>query len=155
MTQSSGKNNNIIFAIVCILLGFFIICIVYRQIFANKNKKMPMVKNGISRPNERFTKSAPDSSHAGEYTLYNFGSNRCPHSVQFKKTWDLLEEHLDDQDIQLSYIDTLDPSNENLSFYYNINVTPTIILAGPTKTTEYSGNRNLEDIVKFVDDNTK
>ena len=85
------------------------------------------------------------------YTLYNFYSPNCGHSVAFMPAWNALEERLRGvKSINTRAVDATKPENSDLAFYYNISGYPTVILATPTKPIEYTGDRTVEDLHKFV-----
>lgn len=85
------------------------------------------------------------------YILYYFYSPHCPHCQSFnpiwKKTVDVIKQI---KGLTVREIDGTKRENEDLSFYYNVERYPTLILVTPDKNIEYNGNRTVEDIYNFV-----
>lgn len=85
------------------------------------------------------------------FVLYYFYSPTCGYCKQFWPAWHTVVNKLKDvKGISVKAIDATHPENENLAFYYNISGYPTVILTTPDRDIEYTGNRNSEDLYKFV-----
>ena len=52
--------------------------------------------------------------------------------------------------ISAQVIDITKPENDNLSFYYNVTLTPTVILKTPDKSIEYAGSGTSDDLHNFI-----
>jgi len=106
-------------------------------------------------PNQQFGYGIPsDQSQNEKSIIYYFNRPGCGHCTNFTSVWKDIARKMEESNLAIpKSIDTTNPENENLVFYYNINQVPTIILATPDKNIEYTGNRNLEDIYQFVASN--
>lgn len=101
----------------------------------------------LSKPQIR----RPTQTSSPQFVLYNFYSPMCGYCKQFMPTWDQLRAELrDNLDLELRTINATDPQNERITFYYNVNKYPTIILVTPGKNIEYVGNRTVDDIKDFL-----
>ncbi len=91
------------------------------------------------------------SSASACHTLYYFYNPRCPHCVKFTPKWnELVQRQRSTSDYNLTPIDTSNPENENLRFYFGVNSVPRIIIVSPDKKFyEYNGPMNIEDIANF------
>jgi thiol-disulfide isomerase/thioredoxin len=86
-----------------------------------------------------------------KYTMYNFYSPGCMYCQKFAPVWNQLQQELSgNQNIQFKKVDATDPSNERITFYYNINKYPTIIFTSSAKNIEYVGDRTIEDMKNFI-----
>ena len=90
------------------------------------------------------------------FILYYFYNPNCPHCKRFTPAWNELSDGLQGNDkVAPRAVDSTNPENENLVFYYNITRFPTIILITPNKNIEYVGNRSVDDLQKFLSENTQ
>jgi len=102
-----------------------------------------------------YSKPSKCVSHLEKYEtisqknkVYYFYSPFCIHCKKFTATWNELVKNI--KDFEFNAIDATLKENQNLAFYYNVNKFPTIILALPNKTIEYSGDRSYNDILNFI-----
>ena len=94
---------------------------------------------------------APQSPSNPPVVLYNFYSPMCGYCRQFMPAWEQLKAELrGNLNLELRSINATDPQNERLTFYYNVDKYPTIILVTPGKNIEYVGNRTVDDIKDFL-----
>lgn len=101
-----------------------------------------------------------NASGQSPYTLYYFYSPQCGHCNNFKPNWDKVTEAVkslkvttkteEEYGVNTKAVDASDNKNGNIIFYYNISALPTVILVTPSKTIEYTGDRDPEDLYKFV-----
>jgi len=146
-----------------LLIIVAVIVVLYALAWFMDDKRSPQkkVKNSQNmRPTQNKQMSAlsqpadPTNGSPSEntpYTLYNFYSPNCGHSVAFMPAWQQLEKRIANNDtISIKAIDATQPENSDLLFYYNIKGYPTIILKTPQKYLEYSGDRTVEDLHKFI-----
>ncbi|HLX54551.1 MAG TPA: protein disulfide isomerase family protein [Aquella sp.] len=144
------------FKIICGIIAVIIICYILCCIFQTK----PNPNNPInSKPSEPMTPQLPPPTTTfkpknkanAEFVLYNFSDPRCQFAQQFKPVWDKIANYFEStNNLNVRYIDTSLPENENLAFYYNISSSPTVILATPTKHDEFEGSRNFDRLKEFV-----
>lgn len=92
--------------------------------------------------------STTESFHQNA-SLYYFYSPRCGHCQNFMSEWQRTEQKLSPR-LNLKKIDATQKENEDLTFYYNVDAFPTIILITPNKNIEYQGERNADAIEAFV-----
>lgn len=157
------QTSHIIICIIVILIIFYIIYL----IFKSKSDPIPIqistpVNTPISitptTPTTQTTPTTPTpqpkptiSKSKPDFIFYNFSDPNCPYSKQFKPVWDQLSAYFASvPNIDLKYIDTTLPENENITFYYNISQSPTIILVSPSRHEEYEGHRQFELLKNFV-----
>lgn len=132
--------------IICIILASIVILYLIYY-FTNK----PMSQIQIQHQPQSHPQPQLQSQSQPEFTLFNFYSPTCPHSKQFNTTWAQLVNKLGSMpNLNLKAVDSSDPQNQNLAFYYNVTEVPTIILVGPTKNELYTGSRDLESIKGFL-----
>jgi thiol-disulfide isomerase/thioredoxin len=76
-----------------------------------------------------------------------FKSEQCGHCKNFKPNWnDLQTKHPD-----VATYQTFDSQNNNLKFAANnINGVPTILKTYNNETTEYQGDRSVDDLVNWI-----
>jgi len=87
-----------------------------------------------------------------KYDLYLFKADWCGHCQQFKNNWEILKS---DQELskKINFI-TLD-SEKNASSIkeWNVSGYPTIIFKKDNNAVEYNGERNVNSIKKFINEN--
>lgn len=93
-----------------------------------------------------------DPINRQRFMLYYFYHPSCGYCQQFNPVWDELSKKYHSSNLRK--IDATDSANENLTFYYNVTAYPTIILVSGNKNKRYSGNRSIDDIQKFISDNS-
>ncbi|AQN68268.1 thioredoxin [Saudi moumouvirus] len=120
----------------------------------NNNNIPPQYAFGVvSNDNNAQNANTADVQNAANdpFVLYYFHSPTCGHCKNFNPAWELLRQKLSgSRGVSTRAIDTTNPENENLAFYYNVSAVPTIILITPDRNVEYSGNRNPDDLHNFV-----
>lgn len=95
----------------------------------------------------------PSPAGHNTFTLYYFYQHGCPACDMFDPVWtDLTSTLQNNIGLELRPVDVKDPANHDLSFYFNIKRTPTLIMATPDKYVEYHGRRTRDRIAKFVND---
>ncbi|BCS83098.1 thioredoxin [Cotonvirus japonicus] len=87
--------------------------------------------------------------------LYYFYSPDCGHCTNFSPIWNEFSNGLKhDSNVVPKAVKVTDPENETLVFYYNIKQVPTIILATPNKTIEYSSeDKSTQNLHNFITSN--
>lgn len=116
---------------------------------ANKNNSEN--KNTTSSIEQLQQLSLSNSNMDKPYRLYYFYRDNCGPCIAFENEWKKIESILNNRDdIKIYKINTLDPNNELLIFYYRVSGTPTIILESLYSKSEYSGNRTSDDVIKFI-----
>lgn len=121
--------------IILISIIFVIIIFIYKYNMDSNDK-----------PNNKVVKAKE-----GNYTLYYFYSPYCQWCKMFMNEWDKLEKiSYNKYNIEPKKIDTTLSENDNLSFYFNIEEIPTIILVSPKGNFKYVGKRTNYDIEMFI-----
>ena len=97
---------------------------------------------------ERFT-NPPDA------TLEYYFMKKCPHCVEFNSVWNELSAKIKEENmnIALKKYDLQEKSNKEKIIKNNVTGAPTIIIDVKGKTTEFTGPRNVDDIVDFIKQN--
>jgi thiol-disulfide isomerase/thioredoxin len=87
--------------------------------------------------------------------VYNFNTEWCGYSVRFQPIWKQLEDHyLVNKSVEILDIKCDDPVNEEKCINYKVEGFPTVILEKSNgNLVEYTGNRSVEDIIKFIESN--
>ena len=86
-----------------------------------------------------------------DFILYYFYNDKCGFCTKFQPAWEEVTRRLYlHSNISLRKIDINDPANENLTFYYNVTGSPTIIMVSPTQNIQYVGDRSPNDLTDFV-----
>jgi thiol-disulfide isomerase/thioredoxin len=80
-------------------------------------------------------------------TIYLFKAEWCPHCVNFKPTWNKLQEELGDK---LNFVTYDSKENAKEISEYKINGFPTIILKVDNKAIEYLGPRDESSLRNFI-----
>lgn len=117
------------------------------------NPSMAPLQPGLSNLQPGVPNLNPSTGHIKirPYKLYYFYSPHCMHCRNFDPVWDSLQNELRKfNNLSVYKIDGTNPNNTNLVFYYGISGFPTIILEGPNKNIEYTGDRSLDDLYNFV-----
>lgn len=125
----------IVLIIVIIILIWFIVNSVSKNTLYNTGQSIELM-------------TSQKSNNNSDFKLYYFYHPSCGYCIQFMPIWEKVKQNYLDNNI--STVDTSKPENENLSFYYNVNKYPTIILSTKNKNIEYTGDRSLEDINRFI-----
>ena len=95
-------------------------------------------------------------SHDNMYTFYNFYNPGCGWCKKLAPTWEkLTQAYASDPRIKIVGVDSSKPENDQILFYYNITAFPTLILVTPDRNLEYSGDRSIEDLDRFIRSNMK
>lgn len=90
------------------------------------------------------------------YTLYNFYDPKCGFAQKFLPVWHQIVRKLNGvRNLSVHTVDLSNPQNEKLAFYYGVTASPTVILVTPKKNIQYTGDRNLQDVLNFVMSNLK
>lgn len=90
--------------------------------------------------------------------FYNFGSNRCPHSIQFtqKVLPELQKRYQKRSDVIFKTIDvdTQDQQEQNLIFYFQVDSTPTLVLAGSGFKKQFDDHipRTPDNLTRFIEE---
>lgn len=143
-----------------IVIGVLILAFAYygykKYQESNSHIKTPYIEPYQDRHEIHNSDSAADSPHGkAKYKLYYFRNKKCPACTAFEPTWKELKYRITHPEIKLITIDSSDPRNESLLFYYNISATPTIILSTPKGSVEFEQARTLENLEQFVRANTE
>ena len=123
--------------------------------FSNFHPGIPNLQPGVPNLQPGVPNLNPSAGHIPiqirPYKLYYFYSPQCIHCNNFNPVWDSLKNELRKfNNLSIHKIDGTNPNNANLVFYYGISDFPTIILEGPDSKIEYTGDRSLNDLYKFV-----
>jgi len=107
-----------------------------------------IIQNQPNQPNQPIQS---ESKFNTPFTLYYFYNPGCGYCIQFESTWTALKQKLSGiHELSMIAVNASISQNDNLVFYYNIRGYPTIILSTPSKNVEYTGSRELNDLVEFV-----
>lgn len=76
----------------------------------------------------------------------------CGHCDKFNSTWDeLVSFYKDNNKVKLFKYDINEGKGKELATTYKINSAPTIKIINNDTSYEYNGNRQADDIKKFVE----
>jgi len=81
-------------------------------------------------------------------TLYFFSSPKCGYCRSFQTTWEQLISRW--PSVRAVKVDTSDPTNKDITLYYNVTLVPTIILVVDNRIQEYAGNRSMDHLNEFL-----
>jgi thiol-disulfide isomerase/thioredoxin len=80
-------------------------------------------------------------------TLYLFKADWCPHCINFKETWDVLQK---DMKGKVNFIAYDADKDKSIMKKYNVEGFPTLMLKTKERVIEYVGERNIDGIKQFV-----
>ena len=84
-------------------------------------------------------------------TLYYFYMNGCGWCKKFNPVWDELTNCNHEINIKQGNMEKINgPENNNLTTEYKVNGYPTIILVKNNKRNTYEGNRELEELKRWI-----
>lgn len=112
----------------------------------------PGYRPGVRPPSPSVSAPYPGTpDRETVFVLYYFYHPQCLHCQQFHPIWNSIVERLKvNEDISLRAIDASNPQNEDLTFHYNVDKYPTLILVTPSGKMEYAGSRTEHDVSNFV-----
>lgn len=90
--------------------------------------------------------------------FYNFGSTMCPHAIHFTNNVlpQLQQVYRNRPDITFKTIDvnTTDPTDQRLVFYFQVETTPTLILAGKGFAQRFDdgADRTVGNLTQFIEE---
>ena len=130
------NKKNVIIILLLVLLGFMI----YIKFFYNKKF---LIKHDLTS----------DKNKTDRPTIINFNTSWCGYSLEFQPIWNSFTETMKSKDIDV--IDMKCDKNENKQSCknYNIRGYPTISLFSDGRRIDYEGERTVQDLSKFVEDN--
>ena len=80
-------------------------------------------------------------------TLYLFKASWCGHCVAFRENWNALSEKFKNK-INFVLYDS-DKNNKEMK-EWRVNKYPTLILRNGTSASEYNGDRDIDSLIKFI-----
>jgi len=101
---------------------------------------------------------ATSGSQRRNLVFYNFGSTQCPHSIDFtqKVLPSLQKIYQNRPDITFKTIDTAtqDKGEQNLIFYFQVESTPTLFIAGPGFKRQFADDkkRSMDNLTRFIEE---
>lgn len=113
-----------------ILLIIVIVLVVIYYFRKNVSESYESLNNGIS--------------------IINFNTSWCGYSKQFQPVWDIFTERMQGKNVKILDVKCDDPKNENICENLQIPGYPTIILFKNGEQYQFQGERNLEELEKFV-----
>ena len=87
--------------------------------------------------------------------IINFNASWCYWSKKLQPIWDALTDSMKNKDIEVLDIKCEQESNEELCRRYQIEGFPTIKLIVGNNVIEYDGERSLEGLTSFINNNVK
>ena len=90
--------------------------------------------------------------------FYNFGSSMCPHAIHFTNNVlpQLQQVYRNRPDVTFKTIDvnTTDPTDQNLVFYFQVESTPTLVLAGKGFADRFDdgADRTVGNLTQFIEE---
>ena len=82
-------------------------------------------------------------------TLYLFKADWCPHCINFRETWDILQK---DMKGKINFIAYDADKDKSIIKEYNVEGFPTLMLKTKDRVIEYVGERNISGIKQFVNE---
>ena len=147
--------KQILIAVVVIIIVLWLLARIFG--IGKRKPQMPIqqvAQPPMLQPVQRVTSpvgSEMPQQQTNPFVLYYFSAPGCGACTNFDPTWDQLVKRLGGVNgLSAQKIDVTKQENENLSFYYSITQTPTIILVTPDRNIEYNGDRNVDELYRFV-----
>lgn len=109
-------------------------------------------------PKVRGPPALKPAPHRQPMILYNFGSTMCPHAIHFTNNVlpQLQQVYRNRPDITFKTIDvnTTDPTDQRLVFYFQVESTPTLILAGKGFAQRFDdgSDRTIGNLAQFIEE---
>ncbi len=86
-------------------------------------------------------------------TIMNFNTDWCGYSRQFQPVWNKFSSNMSNKKINVKNIKCDRKENEELCKKFNVQGYPTVKMISNNNTIEYNGNRTVEDLEKFANQN--
>lgn len=159
-------------SVVTIIIVVIIIVVVLALYFTNKKKYIVFIEK-FGKDNTTTATTSTDNTDADintstnvlpkyldamqkkNYKLYYFFSNKCPVCLNLHKT-DLVDKLRSSLGNMFVEVNTDLSENNDLQFYYSVLQVPTFILVGTNNNKKiiYTGSRNFDNVVSFLNANT-
>ena len=108
-----------------------------------KTKRMKTKRMKTKRMNKQYGGNNP--------TLYYFYMNGCGWCDKFNPVWTELTNCENEINIKQGNMEKINgPENNNLTNEYKVDGYPTIILVKNNKRNKYEGNRELEELKRWI-----
>ena len=142
--MNMSKENKLLLAF-CLIV---IVCTLYRDCLLCKY--IPKL-DGFKITKEKFEDMNYEMfENSSKPNMVLFYAPWCPHCKSMMGDWEQLSKHVKGK-MEVVKIDC--DENPKMAEKYNINGFPTIILFKDGKKIHFEGSRNLENFMKFVEDN--
>ena len=117
----------------------------YKYLYNKYKQKYLQLKNSMSQQSGGFLESNDEEKPE----LMLFKAEWCGHCRNFKPSWDALQKHL--TSVNFKTIDA-DEEEETLA-KYGVEGFPTIMLKNKNSIIEFNGDRSIDNLVLFVNEN--
>lgn len=141
--------------IVVIVIIVLVLVAIGAWLFSKRTTKVIFVtsKPAASPPvTEKFSgnPASREGKQGNNKLMYYFHNPRCHHCQRFNPVWDSIAQM--DIPFGMRSVNTAsqDQAEAELSSYYQIKGTPTLILSTPDGDYEYSGDRSAQSIIDFA-----
>ena len=150
-----SNNQILLIVLIIVIVTYYIFGSYFKSwLFKSSNESINHSKSTLKSTPESSTDSSDTLNHPSPFVLYNFYSPKCGWCEKFWPQWEIIKSQINSNtksnSITAIDIDSSDPQNERLTFYYNISAYPTLILVTPNKNIEYVGDRSSTDVLNFV-----
>ncbi|VVU94901.1 Thioredoxin [seawater metagenome] len=104
--------------------------------------------------NNLKTMYAPESTGKTKApAIMNFNTDWCGYSRQFQPVWNKFSSNMANKKIQVKNIKCDKKENEGICKKFNVQGYPTVMMVSNNNTFEFNGNRTVEDLEKFANQN--
>ena len=136
------------------VLLLVVVGLVIYFVFFDKNKiKFPRRLKGHSHKKEAFNNQG-DVAVAGKTTLVLFHAEWCGYCKRFMPTWKKAKSTLQNNNVVLKDFEADD--NADIMKANNVNGYPTLkLFKSDGEVVNYEGDRSLEDLQEFINENKK
>lgn len=157
MVKKSISKSKGIPSILHIIIGVSVIVIgvwIFNKMYVKKPSVCSYMERFVEKEHFNGVKNCEGTTKP--YSLMFFFMETCPHCVEFKPVW---QKFLDDAKTQTFAeklcICDISAENDSLLEKYNVSSFPTVVLVknGDKSVTVFEGQRTLEGLVKFVNQN--
>lgn len=115
----------------------------YKSKYYKYKQKYLMLKQVLSKQTGGFDKDEEKPE------LMLFKAEWCGHCRRFKDSWEALKSHLPKVDFVTYDAD----SNESIMKQYGVQSFPTLMLKKNNEILEFNQERNIDNIIEFVNEN--
>ena len=116
----------------------------YKQLYNKYKQKYLNLKQSINAQTGGYNEINQEKPQ-----LMLFKAEWCGHCRNFKESWEALKEHVP----QVDFITYDADSNEEKMKEYGVQSFPTLMLKKNDEILEFNQERNIDNIVKFVNEN--